>query len=230
MYNIEKLYALPQKSRVEGENEGEGGYDYPEKYQNNLYIYENKVILFEKRTHHEYPIALIDAILEAASNNTVTETNLLALRDSLIEDFNEKLIEVTKELETLVYESSNDTENKIINIHTQLDVFTNKIDSLNKALATVGETLDSLTSNNIDIASITADVKKHTQEIVGKEVDDLYSNFEKEISNMIAKEVQTLKDTISKSENKIKPVQYMMYKEMGMSMEEIIRLKESNLL
>lgn len=234
MLQLETLHMMPPLSRVESEIEGEGGYEYPEKYQNHVYLYNDKVILFEKRKYHEYPIALIAALTEAISQNFITENNLISLRDALLEDFDLRITEVTQELEKIEYATSNASEHKIKEIRNGLisleKTSHERLDELSEVISNLTDTVNSVNVNTSSIDKLIKDSKTYTEEMVGKELDTLYKNFQTGISNLVKEEVDKIKNLILSSENKIKPVQFMMYKEMGLDTDEIIKLKKENML
>jgi len=195
--NIETLYIMPQMVRVEGSSEDDGGYEYPERFQNAIFIINDKIVLFEKRKYHEYPISLINALIDIISKEFITNETLLEIKE-YINDLSERL--------------------------NKNDEFRNDLVSLEcKSLNKISEL-----QSNLNI--ISDDIKKYTSEMVNSELEIVYKNFENAISNIVKEEVEKIRHEISLVENKLKPGQIMLYKEMGLPLEDIIKLKQQNLL
>jgi len=192
--NIETLYIMPQMIRVEGSSEEDGGYEYPEKFQNSIYIINDKIVLFEKRKYHEFPIALINALINIISKDFITTEYLNNVVDDFSKTFNNE------------------------------EKFRNGLISLEK------NSLEKITLLQSELDNISNNVKKYTTEMVNSELEIVYKNFETAISNIVKEEVNKIKQELVLSENKLKPGQIMLYKEMGLPLEDIIKLKQQNLL
>ena len=223
MLNIEQLHVMPQLSRVESEIEGEGGYEYPEKFHGKVFLIQDKLVLFEKRKFQEYPVSLITALTEAISGSFVPNEALDVFQETLIEDLNVRFLENSQTIEASTQTMRNGLVSLEKNTHQ-------RIDELTTALTTLADTITSLKGETLDIKKVSADVKEYTSELVNKELDSIYKNFEKGIQELVKSEVEKIKTSIVQNENKIKPGQIMMYKEMGLGIPEIVELKTAGLL
>ncbi len=223
MLNIEQLHVMPQLSRVESEIDGEGGYEYPEKFHNRVFLIQDKLVLFEKRKFQEYPVSLITALTEAISGSFVSSEVLDGFQEALIENLDTKLQENSEQVEQSIKTMRTGLVSLEKNTHQ-------RIDELTSALTALADTITSLKGETLDIKKVNSDVKEYTSELVNKELDSIYKNFEKGIQELVKSEVEKIKSSIVQNENKIKPGQIMMYKEMGLGIPEIIELKTSGLL
>lgn len=196
--NIETLYIMPQMVRVEGSSEDDGGYEYPEKFQNSIFVINDKIVIFEKRKYHEYPLALVTALISIISKDFITNEILLEFKESIINDLSEQF---------------------------------NKDDELRNGLISLERnSLDKISELQSNLNHISNNIKKYASETVNAELEIVYKNFETAIANIVKEEVDKIKQEIILSENKLKPGQIMLYKEMGLPLEDIIKLKQQNLL
>ena len=214
MHNFETLHIMPQMLRNEGDIEGDSGYEYPEKYRNKLYLMQDKIVLFEKRKFYEFPVILITALIEIIVKEFINIEQLTIFKNSLIEDQEHRLSEI---VEKLKYELSDNGSNKINEIRNAL-VYLEK-NSLDKISIIEGQ-----------INSISSNISEYTIKTVNAELETVYANFENAIVNIVKEEVNNIRNELTASENKLKPAQIMLYKEMGMNLDEIIKLKHENLL
>jgi hypothetical protein len=214
MHNFETLHMMPQMLRNEGDIEGDSGYEYPEKYRNKLYLMQDKIVLFEKRKFYEFPVILITALIEIIVKEFINIEQLTIFKNSLIEDQEHRLSEI---VEKLKYELSDNGSNKINEIRNAL-VYLEK-NSLDKISIIEGQ-----------INSISSNISEYTIKTVNAELETVYANFENAIVNIVKEEVNNIRNELTASENKLKPAQIMLYKEMGMNLDEIIKLKHENLL
>lgn len=201
MHNIETLHVMPQMIRVEGVIDGDGGYEYPEKFQNNVFVINDKIVFFEKRKYQEFPFTLINALIQSISKSFISNTVLDEFKESLIEQISD-----------FISSNSNDTDIR------------NALVSLEKNSL---EQIEELKSELLDISKNT---KKYAEDTLNTELELVYKNFETAISNIVKEEVNKVKSEIMINENKLKPGQIMLYKEMGMELDDIIRLKKENML
>jgi hypothetical protein len=231
MLELEHLHVMPQMTRVESEIEGGGGYEYPERFHNKVFLFNETVVLFEKRKFHEYPVALIHALTEALSQHFVSEDSFKVLQDTILEVVETKFEDIENKLERIEESSSNGYELKIKEIRNGLvSLEKNSHQRLDELSSVIANLAESIGDDTLNIGQLTSDTKKYTEDLVGKELEILYKNFEKGIANLVKESVEKIRADITKSENKIKPTQLMMYKEMGIDTDEVIKLKTAGLL
>lgn len=107
----------------------------------------------------------------------------------------------------------------------------NKDDELRNGLISLERnSLDKISELQSNLNHISNNIKKYAAETVNAELEIVYKNFETAIANIVKEEVDKIKQEINLSENKLKPAQIMLYKEMGLPLEDIIKLKQQNLL
>jgi hypothetical protein len=66
--------------------------------------------------------------------------------------------------------------------------------------------------------------------MVDAKLVDVHRNFNLVVNNLVAQEVDKIKGIILNNANKLKPGTIMIYKEMGLTIEQIISLKQSDMI
>jgi len=201
MHNIETLHVMPQMIRVEGVIDGDGGYEYPEKFQNNVFVINDKIVFFEKRKYQEYPFTLINALIQSISKSFIS--------NNVLDEFKESLIE---QISDFISSNSND------------------IDIRNALVSLEKNSLEQIEELKSELLDISKNTKKYAEDTLNTELELVYKNFETAIANIVKEEVNKIKSEIIINDNKLKPGQIMLYKEMGMELDDIIRLKKENIL
>jgi hypothetical protein len=185
------------------QTEGTEDYNYPSEYTNQLCKLGDKYVLFKEKNYEEFPTTLIDIVLQAAAENqteAVTEDQVDMKLSDIISDIHSNTMKV---------------DENINNFKTNTNESIYKVDrKVQEVMTQVGH-LQS---------------PEKIKAIVSKELTSVYENYEKVMKKLIEEKAQELAKDIKDAGNKLQPMDVMMYKKMGMELQDIISLAKSGLI
>ena len=224
---IEKLNLLPKMERFEGQDGAEGGYKYNDKYINNVYIFNDKIIVFEKTKYTEIPVAIVTVLLDVFKDQFINVNDL----NEIIENLTESIAELNAKL--LIQEQVD-----VIGINRKMDFLEGYFkESLEEnqnivmsELSSFREKLANLEITNINVEKLNNDFNQTVSNMVDTKLTDVYKNFNHVVNDLVSTEVNKIKGSIIENSNKLKPGIIMIYKEMGLTIEQIIELKKNDMI
>lgn len=193
---IHQIFEIPGMEQLEGSED----YGYTEEYVGKLCKFQDKYILFKEKSFEEFPCALIDIVLKAANENSITEEQL----DAKLDEMHSIVSDSKSTLESIVNSSSQDSHIKTKALEKKVDEFSSKITNLQSPEA--------------------------VRAIVSKELTTVYENYEKVMKKLIHDKATELSKEIKEAANKLQPMDIMMYKKLGMDLPEIIQLAKAGLI
>jgi hypothetical protein len=224
---IEKLHVLPKMERYEGSEGEEGGYKYSDKCVNKVFLFDNKLIAFEKSKYTEIPTVIVSLLVDIFNDEFVNTNDLNEIIDNLvmsISELNAKLevqekidvIGINRKMDFLEGYFKEELEENQNTVMSELSSFRQKIDDLELV--------------NINIEKLNNDFNKVVSDMVDNKLMDVHKNFNLVVNNLVMSEVNKIKGSLLENANKLKPGQIMMYKELGLTIEQIVELKKNDMI
>jgi uncharacterized protein YoxC len=210
--NIEQILALPTLQRVEASEDQEGGYYYAKKYIGNVFIHDNKLVTFTKNSVIEFPLPLVEAILKMLDDKFITSEQF----EDISQAFNSSLEGQASRVDRLINKRSSELEHKIQEQEETINILREKINDLS--------------TSNADLEKLNSDFNTTVSSMVDAKLVDVHRNFNLVVAGLVAQEVDKIKGIILNNANKLKPGTIMIYKEMGLTIEQIISLKQSDMI
>lgn len=247
-FNIDEIPEIKELPKLE-RNEEKEGFTYPIEYIGNVFRHNGKLLFFNEKTVEEASIGMINLLItiisKAKDDNSASmqkineltvacenfETNIIKLISNIENKF-EKYVEIDKfnQFTTatgyILKEEFDATLEKVAEIYATK----NEVNEYSEHV------VNEYTNNNLEIFKQLEELKNRgdLKEIISSKVDeklvDVYNNFKQVTENLVREEVRKIENEIKIKTNKLTASQIMMFKEMGLSIDNIIELKKSNLL
>lgn len=229
--NIEQLYAMPQLEHFDGEDGEEGGYRFADKYQDKLFSFEGKIIVFDKNKLHEVPIAIINLLTDILSESFINSEELtnqkdeiLGLLNTTVEMFSNDNIKINKRLDNCDQSLSKiDTREIRDNINDLQDLVLSQVAELEAKINNLGDL-------SVNINKLSSDFNSTISSMVDSKLVDVHKNFNLIVNQLVTSEVDKIKGLVLESANKLKPATIMLYKELGVTIEQIIQMKKEGII
>jgi len=221
---IEKLHLMPKLERYESQEEGEdSGYRYSDKYRNKIFLFENKIIVFDNKTFVEVPVAIVELLLNVLGDKFISPDTLSKVIDSV----NQTILEINGRV--LVQEQID-----ISSIEENIEVIKSDAEDMQNLtmseLSKLREQIDVLSKSNADLEKLNNDFSNTISSMVDEKLIDVHKNFQLVVNNLVSAEVNKIKGSIIENSNKLKPGVIMIYKEMGLDINQIIELKKADMI
>lgn len=211
--SIETIYTLPTLVR----NEEEGNFEYPEKYVGKLFIFNEEYVYFHKRSYQTFPKKLLEMVIDAFFKENPIEIPKQNLEDDRLneiqESFNNQLATLSDKLQ--------DVREETINLE-DLEQFKTQLQ--NQINSYIQENIQNVQSNNND-NTVPED---RIREIVNEELKIVHQNLKNVVKEIIIENQHMFRT--SKEKSKPSLMHLGVLKEAGYSVEEIVELKNNDLL
>jgi hypothetical protein len=238
---IPEIKELPKLER----NEEKEGFTYPPEYIGNVYKHNGKLIFFNEKTVEEASIGMINLLVSLISKAKDDESEVIQTQKNLESEFKVfelNVVELIKRVES-TFENYVQID-KLNQFITNNNYITKEeFDSISKEYALINDVdkyskhiEQEFTNSNLEIFKQIEELKNRSdlKDIISSKVDeklvDVYNNFKQVTENLVREEVRKIEDEIKLKSNRLTASQIIMFKEMGLSIENIIELKKSNLL
>jgi hypothetical protein len=203
---IKQIYEIP------GMEKTKDGLGYPEHLVGKLFKFEDNYILFKEKSYEEFPVSLIDVVIEASSNREDDNSFITE------EQFNTQTSRLAAESERKSSNTSKKVDDLDANLSSKLKNIKNELGSLDDKIKSTYDKIDGMSSPE----SIKA--------IISQELTAVHENYEKVIKGLIQEKATELAKDIKEAGNKLDPMTVMMYKKMGMELPDIIQMAKGGLI
>jgi hypothetical protein len=238
---ILEIKELPKLER----NEEKEGFTYPPEYIGNVYKYNGKLIFFNEKTVEEASIGMINLLVSLISKAKDDDSDIIQTQKNLEAEFKVFELNVIELIRRIESNFEKYVEIDKLNSYSTTSNYISKeeFDTISKEYALINDVdkyskhiEQEFTNNNLEIFKQIEELRNRSdlKDIISSKVDeklvDVYNNFKQVTENLVREEVRKIENEIKIKSNKLTASQIMMFKEMGLSIENIIELKKSNLL
>jgi chromosome segregation ATPase len=236
---IPELKELPKIER----NEERGGFLYPTEYIGNIYRHNNKLIFFGEKVMEEASIGMINLLVtlikEATEDNdestqriNAIEASLEQLDGSISSSLEDQTLEINK-LHKKISSISGYKEYDDSGINNQIADLNANLTYIQKDITKIQSELE---TSSLEIMKRIEEIRNRTDlnDIISDKIDakltDVYQSFKSVTGDLVREQVQILENDIRLKSNKLTISQIAMFREMGLTIENIIDLKKNNML
>ena len=202
---IKQIFEIPGMEK----SETSGDFSYPKEIVGQLCKYQDNYILFKEKSYEEFPVSLIDVVIEASSDNNSFVTE---------EQLNTQLGRVSAESERKSSHTAKKVDDVDANLASKIKDIKNELGGLDSKIKSIYDKIDGMSSPE----SIKA--------IISAELTAVHENYEKVIKGLINEKATELAKDIKIAGNKLDPMSVMLFKKMGMELPDIIQMAKAGLI
>jgi len=225
--NVETIYTLPTLTR----NEEKGTFEYPDKYVGKLFQFNNEYIYFRKRSYETCPKDLIETVIKGfleenpieIPNPDIDINKVYEQINSKDEEISNQFAKLSDKLQVLQEDkvSLNDLEQFKISIQEQINSYVENLINDEKVSSIISQKINEVTEQNSSSLDL--------NQIVDKKLDKIYETLEETIDKRL-KENPNVSTNDNSNNVPISIMQLSILKEAGYTVEEIVELRNNNLI